>query len=410
MVEARASGIDERLFALREKMLDLFVEKDEAIDAVLAALVSGEPVILVGPPGTAKTQIVETLSKLIDAKYFYYLLTRFTEPDELLGPLDVVALREGRYKRITAGRLPEAEIAFLDEVFKASSAIRNVLLDVILHKRFLNGVEYFRLPLLAIYMASNEVSTDAEDAAFYDRITLRYFGRNVSMESWPDLLTKGLRLLGNQALSPLLKSDDVRLLQAEALRRVEKLQQQRPLLEKYIEVLAELRQRGIQLSDRRKVKTLQVSAAYSVVHGEPEVTPESLADAVRATAPSTEEDLERVEEALMRVGLSSYSVKIRQLQTLLAELKNLCRNLMTREIDAMEAERALSALAARARLIMRSTGDNPRLRSYAKELERELSRAARLLEDARARAEHEPLYGIRRGEWKGARGSEEVMR
>ena len=169
-------------------LTDLFVGRDFEIDAIIVSLISGEPSILVGPPGTAKTAMVEALAKLVDARYFYYLLTRFTEPDELLGPLDIRALREGVYTRVTAGRLPEAEIAFLDEVFKASSAIRNALLDIILHRRFLNDGAYTKLPLLTLYTASNEVSADAEDQAFYDRLTIRCFIKYVEAPLWEELL------------------------------------------------------------------------------------------------------------------------------------------------------------------------------------------------------------------------------
>jgi len=160
---------------IKSQLNSLFVGRENEITAVLAGLVSGEPTILVGEPGTAKTALIETLSKLINTKYFYYLLTRFTEPDELLGPLDVNALREGRYVRIVKNRLPEAEIVFLDEIFKASSAVRNILLDIILNKRYLNGGEYHKLPMLALYTASNEISTDEEDQAFYDRLVIRAF-------------------------------------------------------------------------------------------------------------------------------------------------------------------------------------------------------------------------------------------
>ncbi len=85
---------------IKTQLNALFVGRENEVLAILAGLVSSEPTILVGEPGTAKTALIEALSKLMNAKYFYYLLTRFTEPDEPLGPLDVNALREGRYVRI----------------------------------------------------------------------------------------------------------------------------------------------------------------------------------------------------------------------------------------------------------------------------------------------------------------------
>ncbi|SRR5579875_737633 len=121
-----------RLTELRDRLLNLFVQKEQEVTAALATLLSGEPCIFVGPPGTAKTMMIETLAKSISASYFYYLLTRFTEPDEIIGPLDISKLREGVYERIIKNKLPDSDIVFLDEIFKASSAIRNILLDIIL--------------------------------------------------------------------------------------------------------------------------------------------------------------------------------------------------------------------------------------------------------------------------------------
>jgi len=376
-----------KLRAAREVLADAFVEKEEAVDAVLAGLVSGEPTILVGPPGTAKTQLVEALAKMINAKYFYYLLTRFTEPDELLGPLDINALREGVYKRVTKNRLPEAEVVFLDEVFKASSAIRNVLLDLILFKRVLNGAEYVSIPMVAFYTASNEVSTDSEDEGFYDRLTVRCFCRNVSMDKWPELLQKGLKLLGDGGrFKQLLAVDEVRALQEECMSRALSASEDQRIVGKLVEVFVELKQRGVVLSDRRKVKTLLVAAAFSIVNGEGEVSLDSLADAVRVTAPSTEADVEKVEEAIIRAGLSSYSYKIRQLQTLTAELKNVCKLAMSKPEPSEDVLQALAEVVSRARSALATASENPRLRPYARQLEREVGRALRVMEELKREA------------------------
>ncbi|RUM35124.1 MAG: AAA family ATPase, partial [Archaeoglobus sp.] len=183
-----------KLAELKLKLADLFVQREAEITAVLSGLISGEPTILIGEAGTAKTILIEKMAELIDAKYFYYLLTRFTEPDEVLGPLDINALRDGKYVRRTDGRLPEAEIVFLDEIFKASSAIRNILLDIILNRRFRNNGGYSKLPMLTMYTASNEVSSDAEDAAFYDRLTVRCFVKSVSEDAWSELVERGIVL------------------------------------------------------------------------------------------------------------------------------------------------------------------------------------------------------------------------
>ena len=108
-----------------------FLDKQEIIRLMLVSAIAGEHMVIVGPPGTAKSAMIDMFARLLDAKFFEYLLTRFTEPNELFGPVDIAAFREGRYNRRVEGMLPQAEIVFLDEIFKSNSAILNSLLTVI---------------------------------------------------------------------------------------------------------------------------------------------------------------------------------------------------------------------------------------------------------------------------------------
>src|SRR3970040_1136022 len=117
-----AAPLHQRLRQVAETLQQQFIGKDEVIRLLLIAVVAGEHCVLLGPPGTAKSALIRSLSELLQAKYFEYLLTRFTEPNEIFGPVDIQAFREGVYRRNTAGMLPEAEIVFLDEIFKRNSA------------------------------------------------------------------------------------------------------------------------------------------------------------------------------------------------------------------------------------------------------------------------------------------------
>jgi MoxR-like ATPase len=314
---------------IKTQLNSLFVGRESETIAVLAGLIAGEPVILVGEPGTAKTALIESLSKLINAKYFYYLLTRFTEPDELLGPLDINALREGKYVRITRNRLPEAEIVFLDEIFKASSAIRNILLDIILNKRYLNGGEYHELPMLALYTASNEISTDEEDRAFYDRLTIRVFVKYVDQTLWGELIVKGVQLPLMQAqLKPIVDANYIKTLQQAVVVRAQWLAQQEEYRKKYIEALSVLRGKGIELSDRRKIKTLIVASAISMIYGEDTPSLDSLADALRYTAVHDEDDIRKVEETIMEAKLMMSIEYAKMIMTVVSEVRNMMEDVM----------------------------------------------------------------------------------
>src|SRR5580658_883152 len=101
-----------RLGQLARALQDRFLGKDEVIRLLLIATLAGEHAVLIGPPGTAKSALIRTFARLLDAKYFEYLLTRFTEPNEIFGPVDLAAFRDGRYERRTEGMLPDAEIVF----------------------------------------------------------------------------------------------------------------------------------------------------------------------------------------------------------------------------------------------------------------------------------------------------------
>src|SRR3954465_11805985 len=199
-----------------EPMKRAFVGKDEIIDLMGVSLVAGENLFLLGPPGTARSALVHELGRRLSGRTFEYLLTRFTEPNELFGPFDIRKLREGELITNTEGMLPEASLVFLDELLNANSAILNSLLGVLNERVFRRGRETRPLPTLMVVGASNRLPEEDGLAALFDRFLMRVPCDNVPEPHLGDVLQAGWRLdLGLHDRSTSLDIEHVRQLHRE---------------------------------------------------------------------------------------------------------------------------------------------------------------------------------------------------
>jgi len=240
-----------------------FVAKDEIIDLLGVCLVAGENLFILGPPGTAKSALVQEMAVRIDGRVFDYLLTRFTEPNELFGPFDIRRLREGELVTNTEGMLPEASIVFLDELLNANSAILNSLLMVLNERVFRRGRETRALPLLMAVGASNRLPEDDALGALFDRFLMRVRCDNIAGERMRELLVSGWKLdLGQGRAAATFSIEEVRRLHA-TLADVD-LEDIRPA---YVELIHRLRYAGIPVSDRRAVKLQRLMAASALLCG-----------------------------------------------------------------------------------------------------------------------------------------------
>src|SRR5262245_22426373 len=203
-LQAEAEELRKRLNHFRTSLGRFFVAKQELIDLMTVAAVAQEPLLLVGPPGTAKSDLVLKFKDalgLADEDYFEYMLTRFTEPSEILGPIDISLLREGRYVRREQGKLPTARLAFLDEIFKSNSAILNILLTIINEKKFYQDGLPQPVRLRVLFAATNEVPEQGELAALKDRFVLKVESRSVQEEFFTELIDSGLQAEVNKGLN-----------------------------------------------------------------------------------------------------------------------------------------------------------------------------------------------------------------
>ena len=257
-----------RLAQLARALQERFLGKDEVIRLLLVAAIAGEHAVLIGPPGTAKSALIRTFARLIQANYFEYLLTRFTEPNEIFGPVDIGAFREGRYERRTEGMLPEAEIVFLDEVFKSNSAILNALLTLLNERRYTSGGHVLKCPLLSAFGASNEVPGDETLTAIYDRFILRIRNDNLDAYHFQDLLQKGLDhevlQMNDAPIEPVVAARELAELQRGLLQRTRFSEE---FFSQYKGIIFQIRAEGVSVSDRRVVKILKLFAASAYLDG-----------------------------------------------------------------------------------------------------------------------------------------------
>ncbi len=254
----------EKLNGVLAYLKQSFVGKDEIADLLGISLIARENLFLLGPPGTAKSAIVRQLSACIEGgKNFEYLLTRFTEPNELFGPFDIRRLKEGELVTNTEGMLPEASMVFLDEIFNANSAILNSLLMALNEKVFRRGKETRKLPALMFVGASNVLPEDEALNALLDRFLIRVNCDYVPPDLLPEVLLAGWRLDNGEAVNPPVVTPAEIIVLQQACRRVDLS----AIRNQYIDVVHSLRNTGIKVSDRRAVKLQNLIAASALICG-----------------------------------------------------------------------------------------------------------------------------------------------
>jgi MoxR-like ATPase len=276
------------LARLRTELNNSFAERSELIDGALTALISKEAMFILGPPGTAKSTVCRHLCRAIGGKYYETLMNKMTTPDELFGSISINGLKNDKYIRVTDNKLPEAHIAFLDEVFKGSSAILNTLLTITDESRtFYNGGPV-KTPLQTMFGASNEIPNAEELGALWDRFVLRYeVARIQSDDSMANLFRNGLQV------SITSISMEQLAIEQEAATRV-------TVPEETIRLLLELRktvdQAGFFVSDRRWMQSIRILKAFAHLNGSKTVEPEhfDILENVLWNEPAQKKEIRRI--------------------------------------------------------------------------------------------------------------------
>ncbi|KJY34943.1 ATPase AAA, partial [Streptomyces sp. NRRL S-495] len=249
------------------------VDRETVAEVVALCAVAGEHLLVVGPPGTAKSEAVRRVAGQLGGRYFEYLLGRFTEPNELFGPVDLRSLREGRVEFETAGMLPEADVAFLDEVFLGSTAVLNTLLGLLNEGVFRRGGTVLASPLRVCVGAANQLPEDPALAAFADRFLARVFVDPVADARLEELLEAGRRPAPAPVPAPPAARRDAPAVPDDRLGAIDRLAAAArdceldgvtPLL---ASALRRLRAAGVPVGDRRAVRSQRLVAAAAVLDG-----------------------------------------------------------------------------------------------------------------------------------------------
>lgn len=370
MARPPSCPLQDKFQAARQALADTLIEREEEIDLVFTALVANEHVLLVGPPGCGKSLLLDSLLTMTSGRKFTILLTKFTTPEEVVGPVSLAALKEDKFLRVTAGKLPEADFAFIDECFKGSSAILNTLLKLLNERTFDAGDGTLRsVPLKLCLGASNEwpsPETGQELSALFDRFLLRRAVSSIRTQAGRQ------RLLWGRDHKPRLETLITPAEVDQARRTAAELPWSAEAREALDVILRELAREGVRPGDRRQFKTVGAVRAFAYLGGADEVQPEHLEVAAHCLWDDPHEQPQKVAQVISKIA-NPTGMRVSQL---LLEAEQVLSGVDARNLAETakaaaklgEIDRQLSGLKGNGRL--------DRARAYVKEQIKKLKLAS----------------------------------
>jgi MoxR-like ATPase len=367
-----------KLASIRDELNHLFLERAELIDGALCGLLSASHVLVIGPPGTAKSMLADELCRrLAGANYFQWLLTKFSTPEEIFGAVSLKGLEQDDYRRVTDHKLPEAHIAFLDEIFKANSSILNALLTLINERVFHNGRERVTVPLITMFGASNELPDEEELTALFDRFMLRFMVDYIGEEFRFLKMLEGIPPAGRTTLS-FAELDELR---ADAAG----VKIPGGILRSLAELRRNLASQQIIVSDRRWRNSLATMRSHALLLGRDQVTEDDLIFLEHVLWKDPEE-LPKVRDILRRL-VQGYEDEARELLIQGQELREYAERGWEsdemRKRALIEAHTKLANILVKFENLVREASENGRdiggleaMRTRVKEIQQSMLRSA----------------------------------
>lgn len=300
--DIKISQAIDKLENISLELKNIFVERDNVIDNSVKALITGQTVLLIGPPGTAKSALATELCRRIDnGRYFSWLLNRTSDPAEILGPFSIKEMENDKFIRVTKNKLPEAEIVFLDEIFKCNEPTLNILLPIINEKVFYNDGNPISVPLITLFAASNEFPEEESLMALYDRMIYRMYVDYIGdVENKMLMLKRSLKKESKNYLTTISLNDINYLRDALDFIEIDE-----NILKEYIYLMNALFQEGVLVSDRRQNEALKVLKANALMNRRTKVITEDF-NSLRDVLWNDLEDMEIIDEVLKERLLSPF--------------------------------------------------------------------------------------------------------